>query len=287
MRGYGYGQLESVFVGAALVATSVGITARVLDTKGLMQHEASRTILAAAVIDDVLGLLVLAVVSGMAKGNVDVMQIGATALVSVGFTLLIVFWGAKAMNQIVPRINQRLRGSEAQFSMAMVLLFILSVLALYAGVAAIIGAFLAGVALSESVTHRVHDLAQGVTELLVPFFLAGIGLHFDLTAVSERSTMILAVVILIAAVVTKLIGCGLGSLSMGKANAIRIGVGMAPRGEVGMVVAQLGLAVGVISGATYSVIVFMAVMTTVVAPPMLTWAFRGVAGVPKERFTLE
>jgi Kef-type K+ transport system membrane component KefB len=286
MDAYGYSRIEAIFMGAAMVATSVGITARVLDMKGLLSHAASKTILAAAVIDDVLGLLVLAVVSGMAKGNINVGEIAVTAGVSIAFTLFVVFWGARAMNRIVPSVDKALTSSESQFSMAMVLLFALSVLAMYAGVAAIIGAFLAGVALSESVSHRVHDLAQGVTELLVPFFLAGIGLHFDLTAVTNPSTLGLAMLILVAATLSKLVGCGVGALSMGRTNAVRIGMGMVPRGEVGMVVAQLGLGLGVVGKGTYSIVVFMAVMTTLIAPPMLTWAFRGEEGVPRERFSI-
>jgi Kef-type K+ transport system membrane component KefB len=141
-------------------------------------------------------------------------------------------------------------------------------------VAAIIGAFLAGMALSEAVSHRVHDLAHGVTELLVPFFLAGIGLHLDLSALANRSTLVLSVIILAAAILSKLVGCGLGALPLGRADALRVGIGMMPRGEVGLVVAQLGLSLGVITQGVYGVVVFMAVATTLIAPPLLTWAYR-------------
>ena len=180
LRLWGEPQIESIFVGAAMVATSVGITAQVLAAKGLLQERASQIILAAAVIDDVLGLLILALVSSLAKGKVNVLELALTATLAIGFTLIVVKWGTKTMKRVVPHVLEKLRGGEAQFAMAMILLFALSVLAVYAGVAAIIGAFLAGMVLAESVGHRVHDLAQGVTELLVPFFLAGIGLHFSL-----------------------------------------------------------------------------------------------------------
>jgi Kef-type K+ transport system membrane component KefB len=154
-------------------------------------------------------------------------------------------------------------------------------------VAAIIGAFLAGMALAETVTHRVHDLAHGVTELLVPFFLAGIGLHLDLSVFTSGSTIMMAAVILVAAVASKLIGCGLGALSLGRADAIRVGVGMVPRGEVGMVVAQIGLTLGVISKPVYGVTVFMAVATTLIAPPLLKMAYRDVTAVrEQEQFRL-
>ncbi|MEP7366251.1 MAG: cation:proton antiporter [Acidobacteriota bacterium] len=287
MRFWGAPQIEAIFVGAAMVATSVGITAQVLAAKGLLQQKSSQIILAAAVIDDVLGLLVLASVSGMAKGEVNVLEIALTAGLAIAFVVGIAFWGNKAMGKIVPRAQESLRVAEAEFALAVVLLFALSVMAVYIGVAAIVGAFFAGMALAGRVGHRVHDLANGAAELLVPFFLAGIGLHVDLSAFQDSSMMLLAAVILAAAVVSKFIGCGLASLGMGKAEAIRIGVGMIPRGEVGMVVAQIGLAMGAISQNVYGVVVFMAVATTVVAPPLLKIAYKGVqAGVPEERYSL-
>jgi Kef-type K+ transport system membrane component KefB len=176
--------------------------------------------------------------------------------------------------------------------MAMGLLFALSLLAVYTGVAAIVGAFLAGLALGESTGERERDLAQGVSELLVPFFLAGIGLHVNLSAFTHVSTAVLAIVILAAAVVSNFIGCGLGALGLGRADALRVGVGMIPRGEVGMVVAQLGLGFGILSQSSYGVVVFMSVATTIVAPPLIKIAYRtllpaAAAAVEEEVFRLE
>jgi Kef-type K+ transport system membrane component KefB len=279
-------QIEAIFVGAAMVATSVGITAQVLASKGLLQERASRIILAAAVIDDVLGLLVLALVSSLAKGRVVVLELATTAVVAVGFTILVATWGTKAAGKIVPHLEERLRASESQFALAMILLFALSLAAVYAGVAAIIGAFLAGIALSESVGRRVQDLAHGVTELLVPFFLAGIGLHFDVKAFANRSTLLLAVVILAAAVFSKFIGCGAGAIRLGLQDAKRIGAGMVPRGEVGMVVAQIGLSIGVVAQSVYGVVVFMSIATTLIAPPLLNLFFRDLVKPGKEEEVL-
>lgn len=278
----GSNQIEALFVGAAMVATSVGITAQVLAAKGLLNVRASRIILAAAVIDDILGLIVLAIVSSMARGSVDVLQLTTTAGLSIGFTLFVLSFGSRTMGRVLPGIDRRLRGGESQFSLAMILLFALAVFASYAGVAAIIGAFLAGVALAESVSHRVQDLAQGVTELLVPFFLAGIGLALDVNVLRDPRTLTLAAVITVAAIVSKLLGCGLGALSLGWPDARRIGAGMVPRGEVGMVVAQLGAAMGIVSKATYGVVVVMAVLTTVVAPVLLALTFRSLAQMPED-----
>ncbi len=267
---------ESIFVGASMVATSVGITAQVLAAKGLLHMVSSKIILAAAVIDDVLGLLVLAVVSSLTHGKVDVLQLSLTALAAVAFTVIVAKWGTHAMHRVVPHVDRTLRVAEARFVLAMSLLFALSLLAVYTGVAAIVGAFLAGLALGESSSQRERDLAHGVSELLVPFFLAGIGLHVDLSAFAHPSTAALAIVILAAAIASKFIGCGLGALGLGKADALRIGVGMIPRGEVGMVVAQIGLGFGILSRSSYGVVVFMSVATTLIAPSLLKIASRGL-----------
>lgn len=276
MAVWGASRVESIFVGAAMVATSVGITAQVLASKGLLDHKASRIILAAAVIDDVLGLLVLAVVSSVAKEHLNVLGLLITASLAIGFTVLITKWGSAAAGKLIPRVQARLRTGEVEFNLAMVFLFSLALLAVHAGIAAIVGAFLAGMALSDTVGERVRDLTHGVTELLVPFFLAGIGLQMELSAFQNKTTVWLAVTIVIAAVISKLIGCGMGALPLGWADAARVGCGMVPRGEVGMVVAQLGLTMGVIPKAVYAVVVFMAVATTLIAPPLLDLSYRKV-----------
>lgn len=266
-------RIESVFVGAAMVATSVGITAQVLAAKGLLQERASTIILGAAVIDDVLGLLVLALVGGVAKGQVNLLELGLTAALALGLIAIVVRWGTATANKVIPRLHQSMRAGEAQFAAAMVLMFALSVLAVYAGVAAIIGAFLAGMALSGSVDRRVHDLAQGVTELLVPFFLVGIGLRFNVTSFTAWPVVVLSLLLFLVAVVSKFLGCGLGSYRLGRTDAVRVGVGMIPRGEVGLVVAQFGLSLGVISGRIYDAVIFMVITTTLAAPPLVKAAY--------------
>jgi Kef-type K+ transport system membrane component KefB len=281
-RWSGASNIESLFVGAAMVATSVGITAQVLAGMGLLNVLASRIILAAAVIDDILGLIVLSIVSSLAHGSVNVLQLATTAALSIGFTLFVLSVGTRTVGAVLPRVEKRMKGVESQFSLAMVLLFGLALFASYAGVAAIIGAFLAGVALSEAVSPRVHVLAQGVGELLVPFFLAGIGLALDIHVLKDLKVLGLAALITIAAVVSKLIGCGLGAWPLGFTEAKRIGAGMVPRGEVGMVVAQIGATMGTISQQAYGVVVVMAVMTTIIAPVLLAWTFGSIAREPQE-----
>jgi Kef-type K+ transport system membrane component KefB len=279
---WGEPRLESIFTGAAMVATSVGITAQVLAARGLLATRAARIILAAAVIDDVLGLLVLALVSGMAKGSVNYLDLAITAGLAIGFTAFIAKFGSRTARRVIPHVQSRLRLVEGEFAVAMTLLFALSVLAVYAGVAAIVGAFLAGMALSETAEGRVADLTNGVAELLVPFFLVSIGLHFDISAFATTRTLALAGAVLVAAVISKFVACGLGAMRMGRTDAIRVGVGMVPRGEVGMVVAQIGLNMGVMKESVYGIIVCMSVVTTLIAPPLLKMAFRGEARVAEE-----
>lgn len=276
----GAGVNESIFVGASLVATSVGITAQVLSAKGLLDEVSSKVILAAAVIDDVLGLLVLAVVSSVTRGKLDVLQLSVTALLAAGFTVIVATWGTHAMKKIVPRIHENLRTAESRFIICLSLLFGLAVVAVSVGVAAIVGAFLAGLALAETVGERERDLSEGVAVLVVPFFLAGIGLHVDLSAFREPSTALLAIVLVAAAAVSKFIGCGVAALGLGKTEALRIGVGMIPRGEVGMLVAQIGLGFGILTRSSYGVVVFMSVATTVIAPPLIKLAYKGMPRSP-------
>jgi Kef-type K+ transport system membrane component KefB len=279
---WGAPQIEAVFVGAAMVATSVGITASVLSARGLLHEVASKIILAAAVIDDVLGLIVLAVVSSAARGRINFWEIALIALLATAFTVVIAVWGTTAVKRLLPIFGSRARADEAEFHLALVFLFALALLAQYTGVAAIVGAFLAGLALSDSADARVRTLTRGVSELLVPFFLAGIGLHLSFSVFRSKTTVALALVVLSAAILTKLIGCGLGALSLGWQNVLKVGLGMVPRGEVGMVVAQIGLGMSVISTEVYAVVVFMAIATTLVTPLLLKIAFRTPVLAPAE-----
>jgi Kef-type K+ transport system membrane component KefB len=275
---WGEPRIEAIFTGAAMVATSVGITARVLADKGLLDEPASRVILAAAVIDDVFGLIILALISGMVKGAVNYLDVALSAGIAIGFTAFIVLVGTRTARKIVPHVQKRLVQAQAEFSIALSVLFALSLLAVYAGVAAIVGAFLAGMALSETAEAAVVEKTSGITELLVPFFLVGIGLHFNVSTFATPSTFWLAITIAVAAILSKVVACGLGAIRLGRTDALRVGVGMAPRGEVGMVVAQIGLGMGVMAANVYGVVVFMSVATTIAAPPLLRWAYRGVTG---------
>ncbi|MBE7516944.1 MAG: cation:proton antiporter [Chloracidobacterium sp.] len=283
MELWGAPNIESLFIGTAMVATSVGITAKVLGDLGLIEHDTSRIILGAAVIDDILGLLVLAVVSSLAQGSINYLELALTAALSIGFLIFVMFVGAPAVTRMAPRI-ENLRLANSLFAFGLVLCLALSVAAAYIGVAAIVGAFVAGMSLAEATEDNptMHKQIAGVTDFLVPFFLVGIGLQLKLDVFRDSSTLALTAIITVVAVITKLIGGGLGVLNLGWRKAGQVGVGMIPRGEVGIVVAQIGLGMSVITDSLYGVVLFMAVATTIVAPPLLKVLFKGEGAVAAE-----
>ncbi|HEY5884254.1 MAG TPA: cation:proton antiporter [Pyrinomonadaceae bacterium] len=270
MRAWGSTNMEAMFVGTAMVATSVGITARVLSALGLLDAPTARIILGAAVIDDILGLLALAIVSSMATGAVNYVELLTTAALAIGFTAFVALVGAPVVNRVAPSV-ERLRSGHGIFLFGLVLCFGLSVAATYIGVAAIIGAFLAGMALAEAAENkpRVHRQISGVTEFLVPFFLVNIGMQLTLDVFRSPSVIVLCILITLIAILTKLLACGLGAYNLGWRRAGQVGMGMVPRGEVGIIVAQIGLATAVIDAELYGVVIFMAVATTLIAPPFL------------------
>jgi Kef-type K+ transport system membrane component KefB len=274
LRAWGGTSIEALFVGTAMVATSVGITARVLSGLGLLDAPTARIILGAAVIDDILGLLVLAVVSSIAAGTVNYFEILTTAGLAIGFTAFITLVGAPVITRFAPGVD-RLRSGHGMFILGLVLCLGLSVAAAYIGVAAIIGSFLAGMALAEGAEDdpRMHRQINGVTEFLVPFFLVNIGMQLRLDVFRSSSVIILCLLVTLVAVITKLLGCGVGAFNLGLRRAAQVGMGMVPRGEVGIIVAQIGLSLAVIGAELYGVVLFMAVATTVIAPPFLKWLY--------------
>lgn len=209
--------VEAMFIGAALVATSVGITARVLGSMGLLDLQNSRMILGAAVIDDILGLIILSLVSAVSQGSVSFAGLAKTAGAAIIFTIFVAVVGSKMMTGLAPWI-EKLRLSKPFFNIGLILCLGLSVASVYVGIAAIIGAFLAGMAMAESTedNHKMHRLTSGVTEFLVPFFLVNIGMQLNLLVFKDISVVALAVIVTIVAVATKFIGCGLAAWGMSR-----------------------------------------------------------------------
>ncbi len=276
MSAWGATSVKALFVGTAMVATSVGITARVLSGMGLLDAPTARIILGAAVIDDILGLLVLAVVSSVSAGTVNYLEILTTAVLAIGFTALVTLVGAPVLTRFAPGVD-RLRSGHGMFVLGLVLCLGLSVAATYIGVAAIIGSFLAGMALAEAAEDHpnMHRQINGVTEFLVPFFLVNIGMQLRLDVFRSSSVLLLCLLVTLVAVATKLLGCGLGAINLGLKRAAQVGMGMVPRGEVGIIVAQIGLSLAVIGPELYGVVLFMAVATTLIAPPFLKLLYAG------------
>ena len=274
MRAWGGGNIQAVFIGTALVATSVGITARVLKMLGLLDAPTSRIILGAAVIDDILGLIILSIVSSSAKGAINYAEIITTTALAIGFTIFIGSVGAKLITFLAPSI-ERLKTGDSFFVFSLILCLGLSVAATYIGVAAIIGAFLAGMALAEASekVKFIHKQTNAVTEFLVPFFLVNIGMQLKLDVFQNRSVVVLAISVTAIALLTKWLGCGLAAMSLGWRRAAQVGVGMSPRGEFCIVVVQIGLGLAVIDDALYGVVLFMVLATTLIAPPILKYLF--------------
>ncbi len=271
----GRSDVESAFVATAMVATSVGITARVLADIGVVRTKEARIILGAAVVDDILGLLLLAVVSSWGEGNLDALELTLTALGAVGFVAFAAFVGTHVTRRYSMHL-ERLHVENAPFLVAMTLMLGLSALAGVIGLAAIIGAFLAGMILAEA--EERFDLdgqARPIYDLLVPFFFVIIGTKVDPGAFRELDILAIAVGVTGLAVAGKLIGGMLASARLSMRSAAIVGAGMVPRGEVGLVAASIGSGIGAISGDMFAVVVFMSIATTIIAPPILAQLYRG------------
>ena len=265
----GHTTIESIFVGAAMVATSVGITARVLGDLGALSTRAARVILAAAVLDDILGLLVLAVVSSLSTGEIHYLQLFTVAGEAVGFTLLIVFFGSRVIGQFQPQV-EKLRAHNSAFILSIILCLGFSLASVYIGIAAIVGAFLCGLAFADhSERWKLRENAHPLSEFLAPFFFVMLGVQVSVETLAKPSIIGLAAVICILAIIGKLVGCGFGALRMGFRDKLLVGIGMVPRGEVGLIVAGVGLTLHTISDAVYSIVLLMSIVTTLVAPPFL------------------
>ena len=274
----------AVFVGATLTATSVGITARVLSDLNCLRTVEARLIVGAAVIDDVLGLVILGVVTGLASGAaISVLGVARLLAVAVGFLVAAVAVGL-ALAPRVFRAIERMRVRGVLLVSAFAFLLLLATLADQVGSALIIGAFAAGIILAGTNQAAViREQMKPVADIFVPIFFLNIGAAVDLRLLNPAKPgnaplLAIAGVLLLLAVV--------GKLAAGWAvpwrtfNRWAVGVGMAPRGEVGLIFAGLGLTTGILSRDLYSAILVMVIGTTLVAPPLLGWALRRGGSTP-------
>lgn len=284
----GHSPYTHAFIGATLCATSVGITARVLQDMNKLKTREARIILGAAVIDDVLGLVVLAIISGLIIGASTGQTVTVASIVWLVTKVAIFLAGSLALGIfLVPRIVRQVAKARTKgmlFSFALAFCFLLSYLATLIGLAAIVGAFAAGLIL-ESVPFQefLHederspeDMLHPLSTFLVPLFFLHMGIKIELASLFSAQVIGLALALTAVAVIGKQ-ACGLGVLEKGL-DRLSIGLGMVPRGEVGLIFAGVGLTLKVhgqriLDEAAFAAILFMIVVTTLIAPPLLQWSF--------------
>ncbi|HKB78097.1 MAG TPA: cation:proton antiporter [Thermoanaerobaculia bacterium] len=269
----GFSPMVAIFLGASLTATSVGITARVLSDLGHLQDDESQVILGAAVVDDIIGLVILALVSTLAEGgDLSVALMLRVTVVAFGFVILAIVIGSRLAPWLI-RAIERIDIARGLFFASMMFAFLLAYLAQRVGSAVIIGSFAAGLVLArtdkaDQIEREVHDIGQ----FFVPIFFVVVGAAIDVSSLSpfEPSTRrYLAIGLLLTGigVIGKVIA-GYAALKRGVKRSI-IGVGMIPRGEVGLIFAQIGLSAKLLDSGLYSAVALMVMLTTLMTPPML------------------
>jgi Kef-type K+ transport system membrane component KefB len=269
-HGSGFSWDKSLFVAAAFVATSAGITARVLQELHALQRIESKVILGAAVIDDILAMLLLGVVVSLqGGGGFDPTHLVAVLVGAVGF-IAVIGWGGTRVMRWNSDWLEKPRDPHSPLMIVLAMCLGLAYLSTLFGLAAIIGAFLAGMIASETQQRQtLEKQTMPLLALLTPFFFVVTGSKIDLHELASADALIMLAVVTAIAIVSKLIGGWLGSLSLGRRSATIIGFGMVPRGEVGVVIASLGLAAGVFNNRMYAIIVAMSLLTAMVTPPVL------------------
>ncbi|MBS1702361.1 MAG: cation:proton antiporter [Armatimonadetes bacterium] len=277
----GFPNNQAAFVAAAFIATSAGITAKVLQELGVIDRTYSQVILGAAVIDDVLAMLVLTIVSALSTGQgVNILSIAIVIVQSLGFIVLMATFGRR-----FARKNSRMLDKPMSplsiWSLSIALCIGVAVLANKLGLAAIIGAFLVGTVLAETdYKEWIHEKVIDLNEFIVPFFFISAGLNVDIMAFNNFGAIGNLLLVSVLAIAGKYVGAWLGA----KENRKVVGMGMVPRGEVGIIVAGLGFQFKVIGKDIYSLLVGMSLLTSVVAAPILKWFVRDdkVSAIPSD-----
>ena len=258
----------AAFVGLALAATSIGITSRVLADMGVLDQSFARVVLGAAVIDDILALILIGLVSGAAAGDLSAstlfVAVAAVGLVGLGLA------AARKARGLSREVFTWPLFADTPLVPAFMVMFALALISAAIGLAAIIGAFVAGLIVAETeardeLEHEMKPLGQ----IFIPFFFAVTGAQLDLGALLDPAVAVLAGALVIAGVLTKIAGGLLGARSLGRWSALAVGSGMVPRGEVGIVVANLGLTAGLLSAGLFSAVLVAVVLTTMAAPYLL------------------
>lgn len=273
----------ALFMGAILTATSVGITARILSERGKLGSPEGVTILAAAVVDDVLSIIILAIVVSMAKGgDFSLAKLGIISLKAIGFWVALMVVGI-ASSKRLSRFLLSFKTPGASTTLALALCFLAAGVAELFGLAMIIGAYAMGLSLSRTgVARDILDGLSGIYRVFVPIFFVVMGMLLDVRALGDA--LVFGLIITFLAIVSKVGGCFVSALTVGfnRLGGTRIGIGMLPRGEVALIIAGAGLAAGAIKSFEFSTALIMTFITTLLAPILLVPAFaRGGDGRKK------
>lgn len=275
---FGMSTIPAIFAGAALTATSIGITSRVLSEIGKLNSREGQIILGAAITDDVLGIIVLAVVASLAKtGEVDLLNVVILIVSAFAFLLGAILIG-KLVNNVYIGIASSLKTRGEIITPAFVLAFLMAYIGNIIHLEAILGSFAAGLILEESdQRHELQKQIVPVADLFVPIFFVSVGAKTDVGVLNpfvaaNREGLIIAAFLIVVAIIGKMLA-GLGAFGIPKINKLAIGMGMIPRGEVGLVFAAIGSSIGILSKSLNAAIVSMVIVTTFVAPPLLRLAF--------------
>jgi Kef-type K+ transport system membrane component KefB len=263
-----------VFIGATLVATSVAVTASVISELGLIGGHISNAIVGAAVVDDILGMIVLSISKGMGTGGgIDAIGLILLVIGAVVFVVVGAWIGTRFLVRLV--FNVQISGYKRKlplsgFTLALAIAFLYAFIGELIGISAIVGAFVAGTIFAGSALRDgIRKGTQYLEALFVPLFFVSLGVVVD---VGEMwNTIVLGVSLTAVAIATKVVGCGIPAWlgGMNKWDSVAVGIGMAPRLEVALVIAYYGLSTGIIGSDLYSVVVFMGLVTAIISAPVL------------------
>lgn len=279
---FGYDFKASIFIGTALTATSIAITANVLREMGKLQTNAAKAIIGAAVIDDILALLALSVSEGIVTGELSFIPLLVTIVKAIGFIIAGVIIGKLLLGRLISGLDKtKIAGKypESIFIFAIMIAFLYAMAADYVGLSAIVGSFLAGASFAGVKLTRGHIFKEGAEHLQIIFasiFFVSLGIIMDLHAIT-LNVLWFVLALSAVAMLTKIIGCGITAKfqHMSLRDSLTVGIGMVPRGEVAMIVALIGLSQNLINQSTYSAIILMSLLTTIIPPLILrNWIFK-------------
>jgi Kef-type K+ transport system membrane component KefB len=281
-RLFGFDFKASVFIGTALTATSIAITANVLREMGKLQTNTAKAIIGAAVIDDILALFALSISEGVVSGDLSSVSILITAAKATGFIVLGVVVGKMLLSHLIARFDQtRIAGKypESIFIFAIMVAFLYAMAAEFVGLSAIVGSFLAGASFSGVKLRRGEIFREGAEHLQIIFasiFFISLGVIMDLHVITPNLLWFVLVLSTVA-ILTKTLGCGIPAIMqrMSFRDSMIIGIGMVPRGEVAMIVALIGFSQNLIDQSTYSALILMSLLTTIIPPLILrNWLYK-------------